>query len=238
VESRAEAALAPFRETQKDYPGTDAARWARVGEANALMEEGKPAEALKAYEDAAATASGYLKFAALEGAAFALEAQEKYAEAVKRLDAAGNAAGGVYKPVAEYQAGRLLAKAGKRDEAVKRLQAMLEAEQEKAADEEAGTRPEFTSEKADAETLLRELGAAPKGKDLNIDLGAAQPGGGTPDMEALRKLVEAQLKNKQAAAPDPSSGEGDAPAAPAAAEATPPEEAEQPKTPEAQGSAP
>ncbi|MDD9944637.1 MAG: tetratricopeptide repeat protein [Myxococcales bacterium] len=207
IESRAQAALKPFRETQHGFPGTDAARWARLGEANALMEQGKPQQALKAYDEVAAAASGYLKFAGLEGAAFALEAEEKLPEAIKRYERAGSVAGGAYKPVAEYQTSRLLALSGKQDEAVKRLQAMLEAEREKATSEEEH-RPVFEQLKRDADTLLRELGVTPEGDDLKIDLGAAKTASGAPDIEALKKLVETQLKNKQPAA-DPSTGEGD-----------------------------
>jgi tetratricopeptide (TPR) repeat protein len=195
--ARAEAALAPYRETQKDFPGTSAARWARLGEANALMDQGKVEQALKGYDEVAREAEGFLQYAALEGAGFALEGQEKYADAVARFEQAGNVAQGVYKPASEYQAGRLLALSGKRDEAIARLEALLEAAQERVGDEQAGVGPEFDGVKADAETLLRELGAAPK-KGLNIDLGRAREGGGMPDMDALRKLVEAQLQNNPA----------------------------------------
>ncbi|MGD8861712.1 MAG: hypothetical protein PVI30_17005, partial [Myxococcales bacterium] len=98
VETRAEKAAAAFEQVQQDHPDTDAARWAKLGEANELYALGKYDEAVKAFDAVLAQAQGnaFLEWRALEGSGFALEAQEKYAQAQKRFEELSAVQSGAY----------------------------------------------------------------------------------------------------------------------------------------------
>lgn len=180
VASRATAALAPFRKTQKDFPGTEAAQWARLGEATALREQGELDAALTAYDEVAKQASGELQYFAYEGAGFVLEEQGKPAEALARFEQVAELSGGVYKPEADYHVARMLVAQGKKDEAIKRLEGLIEAEVARSGGPDE---LDYGTIRERAETLLVELGVAPKTPP-------AGAGGGAGDPAALQKLLE------------------------------------------------
>ena len=87
AQARAEKTRAAFETTVKRFPDSPAATWAKLGEANALSELGKPSEAQPIYarlleqKDLAP----FVRWRALEGLAYALAAQKKYDEALEAL---------------------------------------------------------------------------------------------------------------------------------------------------------
>jgi tetratricopeptide (TPR) repeat protein len=200
--ARAEKALAEFQRTAKQFPDSPAARWAALGEANALLQLGKYAEAEKAYQRLIGNeeVDAFLRARASEGAGFALEAQQKYAEAAKRFEQLAEVDQGVHKPLAEYHRARMYVALGDKKKAASLLEALVKAERARPPVE--GTRYEGLI--ADAETLLTELAVELGDPKLRADIpssssgtsaaGSGKTGALTQDIvDALRK----QLENKQ-----------------------------------------
>jgi tetratricopeptide (TPR) repeat protein len=201
AQARAEKARTEFQRTAKSFPDSPAARWAALGEANALLQLGKYAEADKAYQRLIGDdeADAFLRARANEGAGFALEAQQKYAEAAKRFEQLGAIDNGAHKPLADYHGARMYVALGDKKKAAQLLEALVKAERARPPAE--GTRYEGLI--ADAETLLTELSVELDDPKLRADIpssssgaapGGAKTGALTQDIvDALRK----QLENKQ-----------------------------------------
>jgi len=107
--ARAEKALELFRTVTSAHAGTDAAVWARLGEARALLDLGKPAEARAAYEKALREGSGNTAVAAraYEGIAFTFETENEPAKAIEKFQALSRAGEGAYKDLADYHLARM-----------------------------------------------------------------------------------------------------------------------------------
>lgn len=107
--ARAEKALELFRKVTSAHAGTDAAVWARLGEARALLDLGKPAEARAAYEKALREGSGNTAVAAraYEGIAFTFETENEPAKAIEKFQALSRAGEGAYKDLADYHLARM-----------------------------------------------------------------------------------------------------------------------------------
>ena len=196
AEARAQKALAEFKRAIKQFPDARASQWAKLGEANALRELGKHAEAQKAYERVVADkeADSFVRARAVEGAGFALEAQQKYAEAEKRFAQLAELDKEAHKPLGDYHRARMLNALGQKQKAAEVLEALVKAERARPPGE--GTRHEGVV--SDAETLLSELSVELGNPKLRADIPAASsgatgaPGGLTQDIvEALRKQLEA-----------------------------------------------
>jgi len=193
AKERDEKALAQYRDVQKQYPDSTAARYAALGEANILLGLGKPAEASAVFEklrtgdERDSAKDDYLRFRALEGAGYALEAQQKYAEAAERFEALSKLKNGAYRKVGEYHRARMLVLQGKRDEARKVLEALDKAAADKPAEGEAepaaGDSFEFAT--TAAQTLLQELGGQPS-------QGAAAGGISQSVLDSLRRQLGAK----------------------------------------------
>jgi tetratricopeptide (TPR) repeat protein len=207
AQARAEKARDAFAAVVSRFPDSKAATWARLGQANALSELGKHADAEKLYATIAdqQDADAFVRFRALEGLGFALEAQQKYDSALKRFAQIGELDNGAFKPVSDYQQARMQIALGNKQKAADMLQALVKAERAKPAGE--GSR--FESVVGEAETLLTELSVelnAPKLRPETpaSNLGAApssphaQGAGLTKEIvEALRKQLESGKGDKR-----------------------------------------
>jgi tetratricopeptide (TPR) repeat protein len=189
VKERDEKALAQFRDVQKKFPSSRAARYALLGEANALIELGKPVEAAAAFnkllQDDEAGDDNYLRFRGLEGAGYALEGQQKYEDARKRFAELSKLRSGAYRTLGDYHQARMLVLEGKRAEA----RTLLEAASKAAADKPAEQEEHFESVAEASSTLLSELGGTPAEKPGGKGTGISQN-----VMDALRRQLATQQK--------------------------------------------
>jgi tetratricopeptide (TPR) repeat protein len=200
LQARAEKAREAFAATAKRFPDSPAATWAKLGEANALAQLGKQADAQKIYASMAdrTDLDPFVQAHALEGLGYALAAQQKYDEAAKRFAQMGAIDNGAYKVPADYQQARMQIALGNKQKAADILQALVKAERARPAGE--GTR--FESVVSDAELLLTELSVELNAPKLRADIpsassqagaapGSQQGTGLTQDIiDALRKQLE------------------------------------------------
>lgn len=199
VSERETKALEQFRAVPKKFPDAPAARWAKLGEANTLLGQGKHAEAAKVYgvvRDGAGDDT-YLRVRALEGLGYALEADKKPADALARFEELSRFDNGAYKILGDYHRARILAAMGKQDEAVKVLEALLKAGADKPSD--AGESERLASITEHARTLLTELGGkAPDkpGADLGT-IGAAAGGGNDAITQQVLDALRKQMADKK-----------------------------------------
>lgn len=88
VDARAHSAARRFDRVIERYSGAAAAPWARLGRANALLQEGKPSEARKLFHTVLQDAdSVVLKWRALDGLAQSYEAQKSWLKAMSQYRA-------------------------------------------------------------------------------------------------------------------------------------------------------
>jgi hypothetical protein len=185
VEARAKKAQEAYAAAASNYSGKLAGSWAKLGEAGALAELGKHAEAQKAFESLTGDADPFVAARATEGAAFALEAQDKPADAASRFEALGKLQNGAFKPLADYHRARMLIAQGKQREAATLLETLIKAERGKP--DTAPSR--FPNVVDEAETLLTELSVELDDPKLRANIPKSRTaGGGTGDniMDALR----------------------------------------------------
>ena len=184
VEARAKKAQEAYASTAGKFSGKLAGRFAKLGEAGALADLGKHAEAQKIFESLTSDEDAFIAARATEGAAFALEAQGKPADAASRFDALGKLQNGALKPLADYHRARMLIAQGKQREAATVLETLIKAERGKP--ETAPSR--FTNVVDEAETLLTELSVELDDPKLraNIPKSRAAGGGSGDIMDALR----------------------------------------------------
>lgn len=211
AQARAEKARDAFANVVSRFPDSKAATWARLGQANALSELGKHADAEKLYATIAdqQDADAFVRFRALEGLGFALEAEQKYDSALKRFAQIGELDNGAFKPVSDYQQARMQIALGNKQKAADILQALVKAERAKPAGE--GTR--FESIVSEAETLLTELSVELNAPKLRPETpaGMGSPGAMAPSsphgqgqgtaltkeiVDALRKQLESGKGDK------------------------------------------
>jgi tetratricopeptide (TPR) repeat protein len=197
---------------QSQHPDADAAIWAQLGEARALLELGRHAEARRVYE---AVLEGSddpaVVWRALEGKAFTFEAEEQWDEALAAYRQLSNLDGRRFEPVAKYHIGRMQLAKGQRREATQTFRTLVEQLREAEDDEEA---QEFSYVLAQAEVRLRELdpSAAPappsfgEGGPMGMPPGLGGPGGGDISPEQLQELIRMMQQKQQGGA-----GGGEAP---------------------------
>jgi tetratricopeptide (TPR) repeat protein len=192
VKEREEKALSQFREVSKQFPGTPAAAYAQLGEANAQLRLGNFAEASSTFEKLrnAKDQDELIQFRVLEGAGYALEGQKKYAEARERFEALSKLNNGAYRILGDYHRARTLVAEGKRDEAKKLLEELTKAEADKPVDEsDPGSAERYESTLGAAQTLLIELGGTPPERS------AGASGISQQVLDSLRKQLGAQNAN-------------------------------------------
>ncbi len=112
--ARAEKALSLFRKVTSAHAGTDAAVWARLGEARALLDLGKPGEARAAYEKAIREGSGNASVSAraFEGIAFSFEAENEPRKAIEKFQSLARTGEGGHKDLADYHLARMHLRTG------------------------------------------------------------------------------------------------------------------------------
>lgn len=207
---RAEKSLAQYRSTIEQFPGSTAAKFARLGEANALLTLGKADEAQKAFAEIAADAEvpAVLTQQATEGLGFALEKLEKHAEAAAQFVALGKLDGGAHAAPAAYHQARMLVAQDKPKDAIAILETALAAERDR---DEAAAPARYPSIAGDIEVLLTELGAAPEASakpaaaptPLGGLAGAPGAAGAKPSSKELQEIVDSLRKQmaEQGASP-------------------------------------
>jgi tetratricopeptide (TPR) repeat protein len=156
---RATKALDLFRKVTRSHSGTDAAVWARLGEAHALLDLGQPANARAAYEKALREGSGDSAVAAraFEGIAFTYEAENQPAKAIEKFEALSRAGEGAYKDLADYHLARMYLRTNAEPRA-KRLLEELVTRLRARDDREPGDVSPFVL--GQAELRLAELGSS------------------------------------------------------------------------------
>jgi hypothetical protein len=174
VEARAKKAEESYSAAADTFSGKLAGRWAKLGEATALAELGKHADAQKLFESLASDEDLFVAARANEGVAFALEAQGKHADAASRFEALGKLKDGAFKPLADYHRARMLVAQGKQREAATLLSTLVKSERNKP--ETAPTR--FANVVNEAETLLTELSVELDDPKLRAEIPKARSAGG------------------------------------------------------------
>ncbi len=195
ADARARKARAEFSNVVKRYPSTPAALWSSLGEADALLELHKPADAQKLYAGLVAHKGldPFLEWRALEGLGFALEAQGKYADAQQRFERIAGLQHGAYKAVSDYHVARMEIAQGQKQKAADRLQAMVKAERARPPGE--GVR--FEDIVTDAETLLAELSVELDAPKLRVDLPAAVGAGSASTEQGPGASAQKPVLTKQ-----------------------------------------
>jgi tetratricopeptide (TPR) repeat protein len=204
AQARAEKSKGAFATVSKRYAESTAALWARLGEATALYELGKHADAQRLFSALTEQRKldPYLQIRALEGLGFALEAQGKYGDAAKRFEQLAKADGGSHKALGDFHRARMLIAQGKKQAGAELLQTLVKAERARPATEGGVS---FEGLVSDAEMLLNELAVELGAPQLRVDLPASQramPASGagtglTQDIvDALRKQLESGSGSK------------------------------------------
>lgn len=196
-EARAEAALTAYRQVITEYPGAEAARWARLGEAKALFDLGRNEEAREVYERALREAGGdaMVAWRALEGIGFTYEADQQWDQAIEQYQELRSIDDGAYEAPADYHIARMRIAKGERVEAATALRALVE----RLRPEEATEEPTFPFVLAQAEVRLRELdpgSGSGSGSPMMIGPGGAGGGGLPPGLEGIDPQILEQLRRQ------------------------------------------
>jgi hypothetical protein len=196
VRERARAALNAYKRVTQQYPTSDAAPWALLGQGRALAELGRHDQARAMYERAIAESGddAAIVWRALEGKAFTYEAEEEWDEAIAAYRQLQSLDGRRFEPIARYHLGRMQLAKGQRREATDTFRALVEQLRSAADDEE---RQDYEYVLAQAEVRLRELdpSAAPPPPR------APESPFGMPDLEnmdpAQREAIIEMLRQMQ-----------------------------------------
>ena len=172
------AALAAYRRVSSEYPSSQAAAWARLGEGRTLLSQAQYDDARTAYE-AAFDHSGdepVVAWQALEGIGAACEAQNDWAQATSAYERLAALNDHAYESVANYHLARMHAAAGDESAALTSFRELVDTLREEGDDGE----PPFPYVLAQADQRLRELDPSAAGAGPSLH-GA---GGGGADPEA------------------------------------------------------
>ncbi|MCC6874668.1 MAG: tetratricopeptide repeat protein, partial [Sandaracinaceae bacterium] len=199
-EARTRAALEAFRRVTADYPTSEAAAWARLGEGRSHAALGQNDEARQAFEQAIAAGGSQpqIAFEALEGIGFSYEAEEGWDQAQTRYEEMRSLADGAYAPMARYHLARILLAKGERDRALEAFRTLVEELREAEGEDEEGeprTGPSHPYVLAQAEIRLRELDPSSAPSAPSFGGGAGLPGGEslTPEqIEMIRQIMQKQ----------------------------------------------
>ncbi len=173
------AALAAYRRVSSEYPSSQAAAWARLGEGRTLLSQAEYDDARTAYE-AAFDHSGdepVVAWQALEGIGAAYEAQENWAQATSTYERLAALSDHAYESVANYHLARMHAASGDESAALTSFRELVDTLREEGDDGE----PPFPYVLAQADQRLRELD--PSAAGAGPSLHGAGGGGGGADAE-------------------------------------------------------
>ena len=208
IAARAERATERYEQVISQYPGTEAATWARLGRANALYQLGQHEEARDAYQVALSEGGDdpVVAWRALEGIGFTYEAEEKWDEAVERFQELGSSAEGAYRDIADYHLSRMYLAKGDDARAKETLRDLVDRLR---GDREGQPQLDFVLSQAEIRlaaldpTMVRSQPAFPGGGGLGGGGGGAG-GMGDMDPEQLQRILEQlQKQGLGAGAPEP-----------------------------------
>jgi tetratricopeptide (TPR) repeat protein len=186
---RATKAAGAFGEAVKIEADSEAARWAKLGQAALQLLTGKPAEARASYDSAAQGAEDVaVRARSMEGKAIALEAENKPDEALKVFEQLKALEG--HKELGDYHIARLRLSKGDRDGAKTLLKALYD--QLNAPKEGDPPRPYL---KMEVELRLAELDSS------LVDQGSSMQAPQQFSDEQLQRLIEQLQKGKAPGAP-------------------------------------
>jgi tetratricopeptide (TPR) repeat protein len=199
--ARTRAALRAYRAVLQQFPRSDAAPWARLGEAEVLFRLGHQAQARRAYEQAQreGASNPEIVWRALEGKAFTFEAAEQWDRALAIYQELGRLDERHFEPIAKYHMARMYLAKGQRQQATETLRALVRQLNHSTENEEE---QEFPYVLAQAQTRLRELdpSAAPP-PPPSFGEGPLGGPGGMPDLNNLtpeqRDLIRRLMEQKQ-----------------------------------------
>lgn len=231
AQARAESALREFQKVARDHAGTVAASWAHLGEAHALLELNRAADARQAFEKARRDGGDDVMIAAraIEGIGFTLEAESKPQDAVQKYQELSRLENGLFRNLADYHLARMYIALHEETRAKELLRALVDR-LNSAEGPEGELAPASPYVLDQAQVRLAELdpSAAPAsrrgaggpnsggtimGPNGPIDIGGA---GGNQN-EAMQRLIEQLAKQGIRATPGPAQ----APNAPATVPANP-----------------
>lgn len=189
---RASKAAQAFAAAASENSDSNAATWAKLGEAAQKLSLGKAAEAQKLYEAVYAAHKGEADLGprALEGIALALDASGKSDEAVKRFEELKASDDTFYKELAEFHLGRLKLARGDKDGA----KALLKPLYDRLSDRPEGTPPSRYL-RGEVEGRLAEIDSS------LVDKGSSGSGDRQFSQEELQRLLE-QMRSQQGGAPE------------------------------------
>ncbi len=198
---RSEAALTAYRRVLTEYPSSEAARWARLGEARALFDLGlsepEQIEAARgSYEQALREAGGdpIVAWRALEGIGFTYEVAGDFAEAIEKYEELRSIDDGAYQAPADYHIARMRIAMGETVQATTTLRELVNTLRTSGEEDE----PEFPYVLAQAELRLRELdpGSAAEPTSPMMIGPEGAPGGLPPGLEGIDPAILEQLRRQ------------------------------------------
>jgi len=197
IDARNTAALAAYRRVSSEYPGSDAAAWARLGEGRTLLSQHEYADARTAYQ-AAFDQSGdesVVAWQALEGIGATYEAESDWEHATSTYERLASLADHAYESVANYHLARMHAASGDESAALTSFRELVDTLRESGSSGE----PPFPYVLTQADQRLRELDPSAAGAGPTPHVGAGSdvpPGldGLTPEQiqELLRRFQQEQ----------------------------------------------
>ncbi|MBW2529493.1 MAG: tetratricopeptide repeat protein [Deltaproteobacteria bacterium] len=190
VAERSKAALEGYQLVADEHAGSGAAILAALGRGGALLDNGKPDEAIQAFDAVLATelapVDDDVRARALEGLGFAKEAKGDLDGAIAAFQKLESVAG--FEPLGKYHRARVLTAKKAPEEEIKSLLSEARKAAEKANTEarSAGGDPGHRWELEQIENALRAI-------DPNAvpPQAPSMPGQG-PDMEKLRQMLESR----------------------------------------------
>ncbi len=186
--ARAEAALPKYRAVISEHGGTQAATWARLGEAVTLGQQGDHAGAQSVFSTVLSEkTTPAIEARATEGLAFAYEAQENYSEAKSRFEDLGRIDNGAHRILADYHIARMHLVMDEEVEAKEKLRGVLDALQAEDAPDLPYVRDqaELRLMAIDSSLVQRPSAGMP---GLGLGGGAGGPGGNI-SQEQLQELL-------------------------------------------------
>ncbi len=210
--ARAEKALSLFRKVTTDHTGSDAALWARLGEARALLDLDKPGDARAAFEKALREGSGNASVSAraFEGIAFTFEAENQPQKAIEKFQALSRAGEGAFKDLADYHLARMYLRTGDENRAkdlLKELVQRLRAGDEGAPEDRSPyilTQAEVRLAELDSSLVPRPTQGLNGGSLIGpggMQLGGDGPSNVTP--EQIQEILRNLQKSRGGAPPPP-----------------------------------
>jgi predicted negative regulator of RcsB-dependent stress response len=198
--ARDEAALAAYQRVISEHGDTDAAAFARLGAARALVSLGRAEEARPLYQAAAdhGGENGIIGFQALEGIGAIQEGANDLAGAQATYEQLGQLSEHRFESVSKYHLARLQIARGEEDEARTALRELVAALRSEDAD---APEPEFPYVLAQAEMRLREL-------DPSTAAAAPSFGGGGAGAE-MDPQIQEMIRRMQAEAAAGGAGGGE-----------------------------